>query len=227
MNRLWTTLREKWPDYLLEMLVIIIGIIVSLMLNEWRLQEQAERQNAQVLDDIRTDLAADTVALHHFIDLTDSMIEVNRLLLHATPGTLPDSLIAPYLDMVSSYVAFPIRDVGFSKLRELGLDMKKKPELLSEIILQYTYFFPLMEEWNEVDKHFILERFIPYLEETAPYFPTDDEAYIFGQQAFYEVAARDRFQNLLRLNINFKRNQRMVMEMNLEHIREVLVAMEE
>ena len=61
MKRLLTTLRDKWPEYLLEIIVLVIGIYGAFELDRWNENRRASRaekeQLINVYEALRTDSA--------------------------------------------------------------------------------------------------------------------------------------------------------------------------
>lgn len=60
MNIIFKTLKEKWPEYFLEILVITMGILGALVLNNWNDGRKAnnvhEKTMERMIDDIESDL---------------------------------------------------------------------------------------------------------------------------------------------------------------------------
>lgn len=58
MKRILSTLSQKWPEYLLEVLVITAGIIGAFMLNSWKENRQEIKSETKALYDLREEFRA-------------------------------------------------------------------------------------------------------------------------------------------------------------------------
>ena len=56
MKRILTTLSQKWPEYLLEFIVIVAGIIGAFMLNSWNDERLERNEEVQILIRVKIDL---------------------------------------------------------------------------------------------------------------------------------------------------------------------------
>lgn len=60
MKRILSTLKEKWPEYILEILVITIGILGAFALNSWNEQNNSKILEKEYISRLIEDLAKDT-----------------------------------------------------------------------------------------------------------------------------------------------------------------------
>lgn len=63
MKRIFYILKEKWPEYILEILVITIGILGAFALNNWNEHNKAKAQEKEYITRLIEDLTKDRVQI--------------------------------------------------------------------------------------------------------------------------------------------------------------------
>src|SRR5437763_8297118 len=67
-------LKEMWPAYLIEIIVIILGISITLILEEWRDSSRENNLEQIYLKNLQTDVATDLNSLGQSIWATVSLL---------------------------------------------------------------------------------------------------------------------------------------------------------
>jgi len=65
MKKILETLKRKWAEYLLEMIVITMGILGAYFLNNWNEDRKFRRAELQLLENLKNDIASNIVSLEH------------------------------------------------------------------------------------------------------------------------------------------------------------------
>jgi len=81
MKRILTTFKQKWPEYLLEILVIILGILAAFALNNWKEQKQEAQIELSALIDLRQELEINLEKLEYSIGRHEGGIENSKVVL--------------------------------------------------------------------------------------------------------------------------------------------------
>jgi hypothetical protein len=135
-------IREMWPAYLIEIFVIILGISITLALEEWR-DGSKERQLEKVyLKNLSSDMEADLHSLNFTIAATDTLIDRGNELLAYIKDPVGGKISSTWLN--SDLVAILARprfisaDASFSDLKNSGnLHLVKNISLKN---LLFTYY---------------------------------------------------------------------------------------
>lgn len=206
------TTRQRTADFFLQLLVVVLGVTISLGLDEWRGRRQADREADDLVQRLRADLALDLSEIAVAVERNDRMIAAYRRLLAPDAAALPDDSLDRYVDLAVSYALFLPNDEAYEGMRQTGTSALLDPDARADVIRLYTRAYGRAAEWDEINRRFILERMIPYVETHAP--ETDATAvgttWIGLADAFRAVDDDPVFRNLLRTNVLFKTAQRAV-----------------
>ncbi|MEQ8240341.1 MAG: DUF6090 family protein [Cyclobacteriaceae bacterium] len=74
MKRIIKTLAEKWPEYLLEILVLIIGIYGAFALNNWNDELKTNKKRGIYIQSLKKELSSDLASFH---DFSQELTEIN------------------------------------------------------------------------------------------------------------------------------------------------------
>ena len=136
-------IKEMWPAYLIEIIVIILGISITLALEEWRDSSRENHLEQIYLKNLQTDVGTDLKSLRLAISGTDSLLQRGNELLGYT-RTLENKNISPnqvYKDVraILGRPNFITSDASFTDLKSSGnLHLIKDIQLKNLLFAYYS-----------------------------------------------------------------------------------------
>jgi len=103
MKRIYSILKEKWPEYILEILVITIGIFGAFALNTWNESNISSAYEQKQLSFLKSELDEN-------INQLDGVISNNELLLARLDSFFQDPTSVRDLDMVVTVFSYSVYD---------------------------------------------------------------------------------------------------------------------
>ncbi|MEB2785595.1 hypothetical protein [Algoriphagus persicinus] len=153
MKRILTTLKEKWPEYFLEILVLIIGIYGAFELANYGENRSRKRAELEILKGCKTELVTDLAEINfNMNELRKSQYALNLILeVLENDGSYHDSLALHF-----NYTLLPMHFVhstsSFETAKSRGLDIISNSDIRSKLIAVYDsqYDFFLIAEQEEL-----------------------------------------------------------------------------
>lgn len=192
-------------SYFLEFVIIIAGIMVSFLLNEWRENNRVAEKKYQLLAELNQDLAGDSAHLAVSIKLYQEMLRsYDSLLAHADAKFEEDSLNF-YLDRVTSYYVYQGNKGTYLKINnDPNLVLNKQDSLLETFMVIHDQLYRHLNEWSSIDKRYVLDQLLPYMDLNAPFYYPPPPMMSFQGKVFYELKKDDAFMNLLKSGRTYK-----------------------
>ncbi|WP_373493749.1 hypothetical protein [Aquiflexum sp.] len=168
MKRILSTLKEKWPEYILEIIVLIIGIWGAFELSNYGENKNRKRAELEILKGCKTELVTDLAEINFNMDeLRKSQNALNLILeVLENDGSYHDSLASQFI-----YTLLPLHFVhstsSFETAKSKGLDIISNTDIRNKLIAvydsQYDFFLKAeAEELAEVQynmRHILARRF--------------------------------------------------------------------
>ena len=116
------TLRHRWPEYLIEIFVIVFSISVSFGLDQWKERRRDDEVERLYLKTLSDNLASDLDALGEIVAATQGVIARTRELLAASrsPTPPPAAEFNAAFSEMARRPSFFAHDAAFSDLRSSG-----------------------------------------------------------------------------------------------------------
>jgi hypothetical protein len=121
-GKLYHLLRERWPEYVLEIIVIIFSITISFALDEWKDRQQKHELEQTYLKGLYSDIQTDTSQLREVIAETRQVIQKAQQLSELRSQAPPPNYIqfANNVRFVFKRPRFIAEDATFADLKSTG-----------------------------------------------------------------------------------------------------------
>lgn len=170
MKKIFQIIKNRWAEYVIEILVIIIGISLSFFFNNLKESRVERKEEVKLLESVHENLVTDTVALTNQLKNSNIFIKGHEQFLSPEIDTFPADSILRYLDYLVTYTSFQGRDIGYEELKQSkSSTIIRNRVLLQEIIQHYEHKYGIVKEWNDIDKNFVLNDVLPFLSENMKY----------------------------------------------------------
>jgi len=199
MNAFRSRSNRSGGGYFIEFLIIIAGIMVSFLLNEWREDRSLEEKKITLLKEIQTDLKKDSAVLTYSMGFYKKMLQSHdSLLLNRNKKFNEDSLDI-YLDYVCSYYPFQPAEKTYLKIHNNNnLVIEKEDSLFEDFLNLHNFLYANYKEWSFIEKNFVLNKMLPYLDENASFHYPPPENKLFDGEVFYELKDQSTFMNYIK-----------------------------
>lgn len=139
MKRILATLKIKWPEFLLEIFVIMVGILGAYTLNGWSYRTERSGQERQILREIRNNLELDLFDLQGNRNAHKGALDLLDSLENAENYQLTDEQIGLYLFRAFRDLVYLPQTSAFETLKAKGVDLISNDSLRIDILRLYDF----------------------------------------------------------------------------------------
>lgn len=140
---IFNRLKSQWYNYIIEIIVVTIGILIAYNLEQWSDARNNKRKEIEILKEFKTALEADLKEMKNNIHGYETSILASRIVLKVIQDNLPyhDSLDACFA-YTHAFTAFSGRVGPIEQLKNTNLEIVSNDSLRLNIISMYDVAFP-------------------------------------------------------------------------------------
>jgi len=157
MKKILDTLKRKWAEYLLEILVITLGIMGAFTLNNWNEERKLRNVEITLLREIVSDMTFAKNVLQSGQKYNQKTVESAKLILEYVHDDLPyESKLDSAFWRISSWTSPYLPTTSYETLKDKGMDIIKNDSIKHGITRIYTYLFPyLTKDYDRMEWVFL------------------------------------------------------------------------
>ncbi len=224
---------NRLVTYFFEIVVIIIGITLSFLVNEWRENSKIQKEEITALETILENLRTDSTNIEREIYVLAKSDSLYDYFLHHVFDKNPrlDSLGKAF-QAIFTYSKFTPKSIGYQQLKETGiLNIISDKDLLKDLIELYTATSDLIAEQNFIDKTISIEYVGTHLInefDLLAISPTNIKKLSDNQRArnFLTGIRNKKFLNLTLFTRNIKLNEKISYEKYLADVKKLIIEVE-
>lgn len=137
MRRIFRIIKEKWPEYFLEIFVIVSGILIAFFLDNWNDERKNEALNEELLRNLRNDLVYDLKQIEPKLRSNQERIQRSREFLKGE-ADLEEMSYLLFNNFAFNLVGstFTISSGAYNELINRGTDIPAN-ENLNQVYIRY------------------------------------------------------------------------------------------
>jgi hypothetical protein len=189
-----------------EIVLVVIGILIALQLNNWNAQHQAEKEELRLLQEMRHNLASDLEDCMWNINKQEELWRSNTAVLNhlEEQSTFHDSLRSHYGNLI--YSTTQKRNMStYDHLKAKGIDLVQNDSLRRNITAVYSerYYYYIEKVELEYDNPYQLQEVVPQLNAKIVLDASSKTGYPINLESLRED---DAFKGTLRMNASIRQN---------------------
>lgn len=192
-----------------EILLVVIGILIALQINNWNEHKKSLQKGRDILLDIRENIQSNIQQYQEDIETNYSVISsIDIVLENITITKVYDDSLDRHLRFVTWWASTRWKSSGYESLVQHGVDVIETKALRDAVIDLYEMTYPLIAENTRLEEgnwHAIVPRWLELIYRAPIDFdqPDQHKAQPFNYQEIIES-------NLFKSILTFRRSQRVV-----------------
>ncbi|MFH4966596.1 DUF6090 family protein [Gaetbulibacter sp. M240] len=208
-----------------EIVLVMIGILLALQVNNWNEQRKLNREIADVLIEVRSNLISDSLNIHQTYVQRAEDIKIQSTVINALEnGNIPYDSLEYHLGRVLIYRRIVLIDNGYQLIKKIGLERLNNIELKNKLMNYYTTSIKEIYDDTADDEHEFFTVYLPYIRNHF----LDWEWSERGIPADFEQLKSDQyFLTSLKLNITNIKDTLKALERGANNIKQILQILDE